>query len=335
MIDPTRRLLLAVTAVAGFGLATLLPTAPAWAQKENWPKSFTVGTASQGGTYFQYGSGWADMVAKEFGLTGSAEVTGGPAQNTALVHTGELPFGMVTLGPAKDALDGNSPIMPGMPMDKVRAIFPMYETPFTLVTLRSSGVDDAAKLKAGARVGVGPAGATADAYFPAMLEALGVKVRRVNAGWSDLTGQMKDGLVDAIGFAAGVPIPAVSELESSDQINIISFTPEQLTTLTSKFPVSPFTIPAATYRTTKEAGQDVQAVSMWNFFVANADLPEDFVYAVVKATMENNPRMVAIHKSAEASIPANFVHNRTLKWHPGAVRWFEENGFKIPDELKG
>jgi uncharacterized protein len=29
------------------------------------------------------------------------------------------------------------------------------------------------------------------------------------------------------------------------------------------------------------------------------------------------------------------VHNTFLPWHPGAVRWFEENGFEIPEELVG
>lgn len=329
MMSLSRRLFVAAAAVAGFAMAS-----PALAQKENWPRSFTVGTASQGGTYFQYGSGWADFVSQNLGITGSAEVTGGPAQNMALVHTGQLPFGMVTMGPARDALEGNSEIAPGMPMDNVRAIFPMYETPFTLVTLARSGVDDIGKLKAGARVGVGPAGGTADAYFPAMLEALGANIRKVNAGYSDLSGQLKDGLIDAIGFAAGVPIPAVSELESTDRINIISFSPDQLKIVTEKFPVSPFTIPAATYRTSQATGNDIQAVSMWNFAIANKDLPEDFVYEIVKLTMENNDKMVAIHRSAVASVAENYVHNKVLKWHPGAVRWFEENGHKIPAELK-
>lgn len=87
------------------------------------PKSFTVGTASQGGTYFTYGSGWANLVSSKLGIPGGGEVTGGPTQNLALVHTGELEFGLTTMGPASEALAGKSPLMPGMKMDQVRAIF--------------------------------------------------------------------------------------------------------------------------------------------------------------------------------------------------------------------
>ena len=81
-------------------VAVALSGSAAFAQdREGWPESFTVGTASQGGTYFAYGSGWANLAADELGISGGGEVTGGPMQNMALVHTGETAFGMTTMGP--------------------------------------------------------------------------------------------------------------------------------------------------------------------------------------------------------------------------------------------
>ncbi|MEO1121896.1 MAG: TAXI family TRAP transporter solute-binding subunit, partial [Pseudomonadota bacterium] len=77
------------------------------------------------------------------------------------------------------------------------------------------------------------------------------------------------------------------------------------------------------------------SVSMWNFAIAHADLPDDFVYAVVDSVMGNNAKMLEIHKAAIETVPENFDKNTFLPWHPGAVRWFEENGFDIPDELEG
>ena len=47
-----------------------------------------------------------------------------------------------------------------------------------------------------------------------------------NGGWSDLGGQLQDGLLDVIAFAAGVPVPAVSQLEVQTDVNIIEFTEE-------------------------------------------------------------------------------------------------------------
>lgn len=290
--------------------------------KSNWPESFTIGTGSQGGTYFGYGSGWGGIVAEATGVSGGAEVTGGPMQNMALVHTGDLPFGMTTMGPAAESIAGNNPIAPGLQMTNACAMFPMYQTPFSITTLSSSGIESVADIPEGARIGFGPAGSTSDTYFPRMMEELGVNFERRNGGWSDLGGQLQDGLLDVIAFAAGVPVPAVSQLEVQTEVNIIEFTEEEQSKITSAFPVAQFDIAADTYTTLTAPAR---SVSMWNFAIANCDLPESFVFEVVKAVMSDNDRMVATHKAARSTLPEFWDRNQVMKWHPGAARWFQEN----------
>ena len=299
--------------------------------KTGWPESFTVGTASQGGTYFAYGSGWANLVAQELGLSGGAEITGGPMQNMALVHTGDAQFGMTTMGPAAESLAGNNPIAPGLKMDNACAMFPMYQTPFSVTTLSSSGIESIADIPAGAKIGFGPAGSTSDTYFPRMMETLGVDFERRNGSWTDLGSQLQDGLLDVIAFAAGVPVPAVSQLEVQTDVNIIEFTEDEQTQVEEAFPVANFTINADTYTTLTE---DARSVSMWNFSIANCDLPESFVEAVVDVVMSDNDRMVNIHKAAGSTVPENWDKNNVLMWHPGAAKWFRENAdADIPDDM--
>ncbi|MEM6407843.1 MAG: TAXI family TRAP transporter solute-binding subunit [Pseudomonadota bacterium] len=316
-------------------LAAAAIAAPVFAQdRTGWPESFTVGTASQGGTYFAYGSGWANLVADELGLTGGGEVTGGPMQNMALVHTGDAQFGMTTMGPAAESLQGTNPIAPGLQMTNACAMFPMYQTPFSVTTLASSGIASIADIPAGAKIGFGPAGSTSDTYFPRMMEELGVDFERRNGGWNDLGSQLQDGLLDVIAFAAGVPVPAVSQLEVQTDVNIIEFTEEEQAKIQAAFPVSNFSIAADTY-TTLEA--DARSVSMWNFAIANCDLPASFVEAVIEVVMSDNDRMVAIHKAARSTLPENWDKNGVLMWHPGAAKWFTENaGADIPaDKIFG
>ena len=196
--------------------------------RTGWPDSFTVGTASQGGTFFAYGSGWANLVADELGVSGGGEVSGGPWQNLANVHTGNNAFAMTTMGPAAAAMQGEHPLAPGLVLDKACAMFPLYQTPFS--------------------------------------------------------------------------IPAVA----------------------------PFDIPAETYSTLTEPAR---AVSMWNFAIANCDLPESFVKAAVDTVMSDNDRMVSIHRAAASTLPENWDKNQVLMWHPGAAAWFNENGGSIPPEM--
>lgn len=311
--------------------AMMVAAGTAQADRSDWPDNFTVGTASQGGTYFVYGSGWANLVANELDISGGGEVTGGPNQNLALVHTGDIALGLTTMGPAAEAVAGSSPLAPGVPMDNVCALFPMYETPFSITALASSGIESISDIPDGASIGFGPAASTSDTYFPVILEELGVNFDRRNGGWTDLGGQLQDGLIDVIAFAAGIPIPAVSQLEVQTDVNIIEFTEEEQAKVLESFPVSEFMIPASTYETLEE---DARAVSMWNFAIAGCDLPEDFVYEVTKVTMENNDRMMDVHRTAATTIPENIKYNTVLPFHPGAVRWYEENGYEIPEERK-
>ncbi|MBZ8119929.1 TAXI family TRAP transporter solute-binding subunit [Roseovarius sp. LXJ103] len=311
------------TAIAGSAFADT--------DRTGWPESFTVGTASQGGTYFAYGAGWANLVAEELGLSGGGEVTGGPMQNMALVHTGEAQFGMTTMGPAAESLAGTNPIAPGLQMTGACAMFPMYQTPFSVTALSSSGITSIADIPAGARIGFGPAGSTSDTYFPRMMEELGVEFDRRNGGWSDLGSQLQDGLLDVIAFAAGVPVPAVSQLEVQTEVNIIEFTEDEQAQIMAAFPVSQFDISADAY-TTLDA--PARSVSMWNFAIANCDLPESFVKAVVDVVMSDNERMVNIHRAAGSTLPENWDKNTVMKWHPGAAAWFTENaGAEIPADM--
>jgi len=312
-------------------IALMATAASAQEDRTGWPESFTVGTASQGGTFFVYGSGWANLVAEELGISGGAEVTGGPMQNMALVHTGDAQFGMTTMGPAAESLAGTNPIAPGLQMTNACAMFPMYQTPFSITALSSSGITSVSEIPAGARIGFGPAGSTSDTYFPQMISALGIEYDRRNGGWSDLGSQLQDGLLDVIAFAAGIPIPAVSQLEVQTDVNIIEFTPEEQAAIIEAFPVAAFEIPGDTY-TTLEA--PARSVAMWNFAVANCDLPESFVYAATGVVMSDHARMMGIHNAAAETLPENWDKNTVMKWHPGAARWFKENaGADIPDDM--
>ncbi|MEM0936521.1 MAG: TAXI family TRAP transporter solute-binding subunit [Pseudomonadota bacterium] len=315
---------------AALAAATFGATAAMAQDRTGWPESFTVGTASQGGTYFAYGSGWANLVADELGLSGGGEVSGGPFQNLANVHTGTNAFGMTTMGPAAEAMAGENPIAPGLVMDKACAMFPMYQTPFSIVALSSSGITAISEIPDGARIGFGPAGSTADTYFPRMMDDLGVSYEKRNGGYGDLAGQLQDGLIDVVAMAAGIPTPAVSQLEVQTEINIVAFTEDELQTLLNDFPVSEFTIPADTYTSLSD---DASSVSMWNFAIANCDLPASFVKAATDVVMSDNERMMNIHRAARSTVPDNWDKNQVLMWHPGAAEWFNENGASIPAEM--
>ncbi|MFN4057401.1 MAG: TAXI family TRAP transporter solute-binding subunit [Roseinatronobacter sp.] len=321
------------TNFAALAAAAVLSVSVAQAQdRTGWPSDLTVGTASQGGVYFVYGNGLAGFIAEELGINASGEVTGGPVQNVTLTQMGDQDIGLVTMGPAYEAWTGVSELAPGLEHKDIRALFPMYETPFQGVAMRSSGITSVSDLN-GKRVNVGPAGGTPGTYWPRFFNTLGLNVNVSNAGAADAASQLKDGLIDAFVFAAGLPIGAFSQLAAEADVVVFGFTDAELESIKAGHPeVSPFTIPGGTYTVQPD---DQMSVAMWNFAIARADMPESLAYEITKLVMENNDRMLQIHAAAAATLPENVVNNGFLPFHPGAVRYFEEIGITIPEELRG
>lgn len=318
--------------LAAVATAAVLSTTAIADDRASWPSSITIGTASQGGTYFVYGNGLASFISESLGINASGEVTGGPVQNATLVQMGDHQLGLVTMGPAYEAWTGRSELAPGLEHTDLRALFPMYQTPFQVVVLRNSGITSVSDLN-GRRVSVGPAGGTPGTYWPRFMESLGVNANVSYAGAADAAGQLKDGLIDAFAFAAGVPISAFAQLSAENDVLMFGFTEEERARVLQDHPAfAPFTIPAGTYQ---GHDYDQETVALWNFAVAHAGLPEGLAYEVTKLVLENNERMRQIHATASETVLENWDKNTFMPYHPGAVRYLEEQGITVPDNLKG
>jgi TRAP transporter TAXI family solute receptor len=300
-------------------------TAAVAQDKTGWPKGITMGTASVGGVYFVYGGVAANLMSQKAGINVSTQQTQGPNQNMILVNGKNIEIGMVTMGVAINGWKGTG-WAKGKQYNDVRAMFPMYDTPFSCVATERSGVKSFADLN-GKNVGVGPRAGTPGTYFPMIFEALGIKATIRNGGASDMASQLGDGLIDAFCFAAGNPIPAFSEIESQRPVNFFAFSAEEIAKVRKAIPeVAVTVIPAGTYRTQKA---DMNTVGLFNFAVAHKDLPDSLVYELTKAIMESNPEMVQGHAAAKETLPANAAKNDFLTFHPGAAKYFKEKGIAL------
>jgi uncharacterized protein len=141
-------------AIFAAAAALLWPT-PSRSGEPNWPDQLLIGTASPGGTYYVYGEGLAKILTRALDLPVVRLATEGPAQNIELLEAGEAKLGFVTIGIALQAWNGTGVWVGKKPARSMRAIFPMYDTPFQFLVLQESGIRSIAEM-AGKRVGVGP-----------------------------------------------------------------------------------------------------------------------------------------------------------------------------------
>jgi TRAP transporter TAXI family solute receptor len=299
-------------------------------QKPGWPKAVTIGAAPVGGTYYVWMGGFAKLLHDKMGIPGNVEVTGGPVHNTQLTQEKRLDFGPVTAGPVWEGYHGEG-WAKGKKHQDVRVIFPMYTTYFQMYSQAKTGIKSIQDLN-GKSVGVGPVGGTPATYWPKILEMAGVKPSRiVNAGSADLNSQLKDGMLDANGQSVGLPWVTITEIETTHDVNAYGVPEKDAAKFIEKYPYfSKGIIPKGTYKSNKD--QDLPTLTVWNFMTVHKDATDDFVYEVVKKTFENLDVLIAAHKSAEEMKPENILHS-PIPLHPGAVKYYQEKGIKIPEKL--
>ena len=296
---------------------------PASAVEPHWPPSLTIGTASPGGTYHAYGEGLARILTRALKIPVTARATEGPGQNILLLEAGEIQMGFVTLGVALQGWNGSAPWTGGRQLRAMRALFPMYDTPFQFMVREESGIHSAVELN-GKRIGVGPQGGTSGAYIPEFFKVLKVDASLVHGDWAELANQVQAGTLDALAVAAGVPFPSFIDLEQKGKVRYLSLTAQQILDLRLAMPeLGTSVVGAGTYPSLRN---NYGTVGLYNFAVAHRDVPVDLVYAIVDAVFVNHEELVEVHSAAAETVPANFTRNTFLPFHDGASRWYQNHG---------
>ena len=300
--------------------------------RSHWPASLSIATASPGGTYALYGEGLAQLIRDVVKIPTSTEATQGPSQNLVLVQKRSVGLSMTTLSPAWEAWNGELDLNLGVKHRDVRALFPMYEGAFQIVSLKRGGrgIGSIRDLD-GKVVGIGPASATGAKYYPEWFREIGVRTSLRSGQYMNLAGDLIAGRLDAVTFASGLPNPTVLELEASQSTNIFSFDESERKKILASNPfLSPFRVLPGVYRSLPMAQE---TVAMWNFAIANRAMPEDLAYEIVRAVMQNNAQLARVHPAAAGTKAENIVADRFLWLHPGAVRYYRSVGIRVPREL--
>jgi len=300
-------------------IATLALPRSGQCAEAHWPERLSIGTASPGGTYYQYGQGLAQLLQRKLGLPVAARETEGPVENLKLIESGEIQLAFATLGIAQQGWSGSGDWTAGKQFRSARALFPMYDTPFQFIVLPDAPIQSVAELD-GKQIGIGPQGGTGGIYTPLLFKALKVTPNYATGSWRDLAAQLAERKLDALVAVGGVPMPEVTDLEAKGQVRSLALTPTQTVAVRLALPeIAPSIIAAGTYPSLR---RNYRTVGMYNFAIGRTDLPADLVSAILDAVFDNPDEMMAIHPAAAETLPANFSRNTVLPFHDGAARWY-------------
>jgi TRAP transporter TAXI family solute receptor len=300
------------------------------AANPDWPKSLTIGTASPGGVYLPYGRFLAKLWTDKLEIPVDAVATQGPVHNVKLLDLGGAQIGFATMGIVLQGWNGTSDWTEGKRFRNMRALFPMYDTPFQLAVLRRSNITTLQQLEK-QPMGIGPRAGTGGTYIPNIMNLLGVVPEIKYGSIADLATELLAGRYVASATMTGVPVPALSQAEDKEPLTFLRLSPEQIDTVRKAIPeLSPSTISSKIY---KSLEKDYDTFGVYNFAISRADLPDDLVYHLVKVVFENTQALTQEVPSASDTIPQNVSKDTFLPLHPGAIRYYREVGVKIPDAL--
>ena len=300
---------------------------------------FSIGTGGPTGVNFQVGNAICKMVAKiqsaEHGrkkgtdkaLRCSAPSTGGSTYTIGQIMQGELQFGVAQSDWQYHAYNGTRPDKV-KPFNGLRAVFSAHPEPFQIITRKGSKIKDWNSLK-GKKVNIGNPGSGQRGTFEVLMEAHGVDTGYFGST-SELTsseqsGALCDKKIDAFGYTVGVPNAGVAQSTDGCGASIINLDTDPVKKLVADNPFYAFaTIPKGTYKTSKK---DVTTFGVMASVVTSEAVPEDLVYAVVKAVFENLDDFKKQHPAFANLDPKKMiVDGLSAPLHPGAVKYYKEKG---------
>ena len=307
-------------------------------------QDYILNTASTGGTYHPVGTAIATLskvklLPKEkFSLT--AVNSAGSGANVQAMAANNAQFAILQGLYGSYAATGTGPV--SEVQENLRSISMLWQNVEQFViasdAVSTGTVADLAAMS-GASVVMGKENSGTLGSNSVLLggltgKELGEAFSLIHAGYGPSADAMANGQAAGGGFPSGPPTGALTKLFASNEgkFSLLNVTADELAAMDGGRNLwTPYTIAAGTYPGQDE---DVQTIAQPNFLAVNADVDEEHVYKLTKTIFENLPFLQAIHPATKAMDINKALAGLPVPLHPGAARYFEEQGLTVPDSLK-
>ncbi len=289
-----------------------------------------MGTGSTGGTYYPLGGEMANVINdniedyEDFDI--SAVSSGASVDNLSQIFQGEMDLGMTVHLPAVDSLTGAGDFE-GVEVDNFGFMGHIYPEVMQIAAPADAGIETISDLE-GKSVAIGPPGSGTQAAATLILEAHGLEEGDYTAleeGFGDAAGRIQDGSLDASFGLLGLPAGSLDELSVNTDIVLLSIEDDAMDYILENSGYAQFDIPADSYDQVELDGP-VNAITAYAILVGSTDtIDEDLGYEITKALFENSESIT--HDQGQHLTKENAMNGSDgLPMHPGAERYFEEEG---------
>jgi TRAP transporter TAXI family solute receptor len=283
-----------------------------------------MATGGTTGTYYAYSGTVSQVLSQKVdNLSFDVQSTGASKANIYLVSDGEADVAIVQNDVMYYAANGTD-LFDGEKVTGFSAMAGVYAEVCQIVS--KSDITSIEDLR-GKRVSVGDVGSGVEFNARQILEAYDITFDDItvsNLSFGDSATALKDDKIDAFFCVAGAPTTAITELATSNQINVLAVDDEHAAKLIEKYPFyTKFDVPGGIYKGVDSAVQTVAVVAT---YIVSDKLSEDLVYNMTKALFENSKEIAAGHPKGAELDPAYSVSSISIPIHPGAEKYYKEIG---------
>jgi TRAP transporter TAXI family solute receptor len=298
-------------------------------------KGLTFISAKPGGTWYILTTGYANILSgalNKISIRIDAS-TGGSQQNVQIVQQKAADFGLASVSDAYEAFHGVE-YHKGRPAPDLRGVFFLsnYKGADHIVVRKTLPVKSFGDMD-GRTFNAGIAGGVSDYMVRSRSKILGIKPKIQNMSVTDAVDRLKDGLLDGLFHLGGRPIPALVDLFTthSDKVKLVGYTEAEAKRILDVQPgYFHEVIPANSYKGQTEA---ISTLGNGVIMIAHKDVPDDIVYNFIKALYSKPVEVAQIHPTA-GPLSLKDVFNIPIPIHPGAIKYYEEKGMVIPNNLR-
>jgi hypothetical protein len=274
--------------------------------------------------YYPLGGTLADMF-QNLGANANSQSTAASAANATTLNQGDAEIGFSMGDAAADAYEGVGSFEEQGAQENIRSLASLYPNYLQIVATEESGIETVEDL-AGMNVAVGAPASGTEISAQRVLEAYGMSYDDINEdflSFSEGVEGIQNGNIDAVVISSGLPNAGVLELQTTQDIVVVEIDEDIILGMQEDYPAFfPTTVPKDVY----DLEDDVTTIGVNNVLLTHSDVSDDLAYAMTKAIFENVDQLRDTHNAAQDITLEEALDNLPAPLHPGAERYFEEEG---------
>jgi uncharacterized protein len=315
-----RKTTILAAGLAAFAFAAA--SAPASAQD-----TLRLMTGPQGGVWVPLGGALKNIWEKAIPGVTIQTLPGAGIANVRAIDEDKAEIGFGNSISTVDGINGVAPFpRKTTNVCQLATLYPQY---FQIVVNADSGINSIRDFR-GKGLAVQTRGNTAEAITKQILEVHGLRYEDMRASflpsYTDAASLLKDGQAQIFTLGTTIPASSVMDLASSRDIRLLDLRDslEGMRKLNAGY--YGIDLPANTYP--KQAAP-VTKIGYAAHLVVSCKLPDARVHAMMKAIHDNFRDLVLVNKAMEGVGPKEMAVDIGVKFHPGAARFYAEQGVKV------